>query len=302
MKLHPSFFQVEVIRTLSGYSVWSFTNMISDQVRLRTAAFVIGAFCSASLVTHYSIAESLSRHCLTLIERATSFLVPLFTRYHALKDFEAIREKFILFTRINVILAAFGGGLLILLSKAFITRWMGPDYLDALPVLIVLMAGTIIEAIQKPTANVLFAIAKHRFYALASLAEAAANILLCIYLVQHYGMMGVAVGIAVPLVVNRFFVIPVYTSYVIGLEARIFYASMVRTCMLTALYLGLWYLLARAVLEPPTYYGIALAGLAAIPLYLLLVYVLVLKGSERAFLHSLLPGPLRRRMKNMLPG
>ncbi len=208
MKLSFRHFRKERVRELFTYSVWSFVIQISDQIRFRISSIVIGIALSAQFVTHYFIGARLVELFMNLVFRATNILMPVFTRYHAEGNYREIGSKLLFFTKINAIGAVFGGGLIIILGKPFIARWMGENYLDAYPVLVVLMVGIIFEIIINPSNNVLYAVARHRSLALVSIIESLTNLGLSLLLIRHYGIVGVAVGTAAPLIVSRLFVLP----------------------------------------------------------------------------------------------
>ena len=65
-------------------------------------------------------------------------------------------NKLVLFTKVNAVLALFGGGMIVILGDAFIRRWVGEDYRDAYPVLAVLILAMVCEIIQNPASNVLY--------------------------------------------------------------------------------------------------------------------------------------------------
>ncbi len=289
LQVRLSFFRRGKVRELFGYSVWSFLIQIADQLRHRIDALVIAALLSPVYVTHYFIGARLVEYFSDLLYRATNMVVPVFTSYQARQDLEQIRSKLLLFNRINVVLGMFGGGMIIVLGDTFIRLWMGDSYADAYPVLVVLVVALTFNFITNPAVNVLYAVARHRYLALASLAEGLANLGLSLLLIPRLGILGCAVGTAVPLLINRLLIIPPYVCRQIGLGIGRFYGDLLPTAAFTACYILVADRTLAAVQLTPSYLGLVLGFAASCPLYLLTVLFLAFNRQERALLFSFLP-------------
>ena len=289
LALRAHYIQADTAKELFGYSIWSFLNNLSNMVRFRIDALVVAGFCGASVVTHYGIGASLAEYGLNLINRATNILTPVFARYQAEGDHAAIRSKLLFFTKLNAVLSIFGFGLLFVLGQPFIVRWMGARYADAYLVLLVMGAALMIEALMQPANNAVYGLARHRPYAIAALCEAAANAALSILLVRKYGMIGVAVGTAIPLAINKLLFTPLYTCRVVGLAPWRFYAPILRTAALTAAFLLLVHLGYLRWGGGATYSGILAVLCTAVPAYLPVALYGILTREERSVLRRLVP-------------
>jgi O-antigen/teichoic acid export membrane protein len=289
MRLSRLYWKRDRIRDLFGYSIWSFVIHLGEMLRFRVDSFVIGGALTVSHVTHFSIGSNLANYLVGLIYRATNFLTPLFTKYHAEENYFEIRHKLLLVTKINAILAFFGGGLVLMVGKAFISRWVGDRYLDAYPVLVVLTCAVILEATQYPSNNVLMAIAKHRYFAIVNIAEGICNLVLSIILVRYLGMLGVALGTLIPLVITRLFIMPFYLAKCVGLQLGKYYSIILGVAGATALYLFAFQLAAKDFIVVPHYAYIVLSCLAAVPAYLVIVFLLFLDASEKVLLRRFFP-------------
>jgi O-antigen/teichoic acid export membrane protein len=292
MRFGGQYFKPERIRELFGYSVWSFVIQLGDQLRFRIDSLVIAWMMTASDVTHYYIGASLATYYLALIFRATNILTPVFTKYYAENKFDEIRAKMMFLTKISTILSVFGGGLIILVGKAFISRWMGNKYLDAYPVLVALMIAMIAEAIHNPSNNVLYAISRHRYLALVNIVEGVVNFGLSLLLVRYWGILGVALGTTIPLVVSRVFILPSYTCRSIELPIKKYYTNIMVTMAFTVGYLVLFYAVSRNLLAVAQYRSIVLLTVSALPLYALSILFISFNRSERVLLRSMLAGRL----------
>ncbi len=289
MVIRWKYFRTSQVRTLFGYSVWSFLVQISDQVRFKVDSLVIVWALSASHVTHYFIGARLAEYFITLIFKATNILMPVFTQYYADNNYEEIRSKLLFLTKVNTVLAVFGGGLIIMVGLPFISRWMGNRYLDAYPVLVALIIAFMAEGIYNPSSNVMYAIAKHHYLAAVNSAEAVLNLVLSIVFVHYWGILGVAIGTAIPLLISRLFVLPLYTCRFIDLPLRKYYSNILITIFFTISYQVLFYMGIKNMLSVPQYGTIIGVCLSALPIYLLAILFVAFDKSDRALLRTMIP-------------
>lgn len=287
LKVRAIHFQRALIRKLFSYSIWSFLISISDTLRLRIAPVVIGLAMTAGAVTHYYVGARFVELFMQLVFRATNIMMPLFTQYHAEENYAALREKLLFFTKINAVLAFFGGGLLIILGKPFIARWMGTDYLDGYKVLMILTMGIAFEIIITPSTNVLYAIAKHRYLAVISIIEGSATLILCLILVRRYGIAGVAIGTIIPLLAVRLVALPIIVCRQVVLPPGQFYMVIAKSLVFTVGYLFLYYLLTNNLLIRPDYGRMAAVALCAVPLYGVCMLFMAFSTGERRMLWSM---------------
>jgi len=289
MEIGRKHFAKERVRGLFGYSVWSFIIQMGDQLRLRIDSFVIGFFLSATQVTHYFIGARLVELFMNLTYRATNITTPVFTKYHAVGDYDQIRDKLLFLTKVNTIIAAFGGGLIIIHGKDFIQRWVGQDYGDSYTILVILTIGIIFEIINNPTNNVLYAISKHRYLALINISEGVINLILSIVLIRYYGIKGVAIGTVIPLIFSRIVLIPLYVCKCIDLSFFIYFSASSKILLYSSIYFYLSYHYFIQSFLLPQYPMILISIILLTPVYFSSIMFLFFKKDERIFLLSLLP-------------
>jgi O-antigen/teichoic acid export membrane protein len=193
------------------YGIYIFITVIADKIRFSVDSLVIAKFIGLELVTHYAVATRLIEYFSLLMQRIFSVIMPALTEDHAKGDWHALREKFIVVSEISGFVSVFIGGVILIDGKVFITWWMGEKYLDALPSLIILCISITIAVSQSPSVATLNAIAKHKYYSIITSLEAVANLVLSLILVKSYGITGVAVGTAIPLMFNKLIFQPIYT-------------------------------------------------------------------------------------------
>lgn len=270
-------------RTLFVYSFFTFVVQLSDLLRFQSDAFVIAPTLGLAAVTHYRIAGVMAMNFVTILVSITGVLMPVFSRQEAAGDSQALHRTFLLATKISICVSSFVGFGLIVWAKPFIARWVGPQYLDAAPCLIVLVAAYLVPLWQVPSPALLFGISRHKALAAMNCLEGVANLALSLVLVRKFGLIGVAVGTLIPMVVVKGFVQPVYTCRVSGVPLRVYLREVGRTAALVAASL-LLPCLVGSYLARPSYSALALAGCVSALLYAVPVAFTAFTPDERRML------------------
>ncbi len=273
---------------LFKYSVWSFLISISEQLRFRIDSIVIAIVLNPVYVTHYFIGARLADYFREIIFRATDIVTPIFTRYHAREQYSQIREKLIFLTKINSILSLFIGGIIVIVGKAFITKWMGTEYLDAYPVLFVLIIAMIFDIIQNPSKSVLYAVAKHRYFAIVNTLEGVFNLIFSLILIHYYGILGVALATIIPLLIFKIFFVLYFTCKSIEMKVSTYAINLLPTFLFTIVYLVIVYIISERFLDVPSYASIFVVSITAIPPYAFGIYFVSFNKFERNYLRNLI--------------
>jgi O-antigen/teichoic acid export membrane protein len=153
-------------------------------------------------------------------------LAPWFSQLFGNSDLDGIKRVFLLGTKISASLATIVALSLILYGKAFISNWMGLPYADAYLPMMLLVLGIYCDVSQLPSVSYMFGVSKHRFLARITLAEGVANFLLSVYWARKFGMVGVALGSLVPMVVAKLFVQPAYVCKSLNLSLYQYYVKL----------------------------------------------------------------------------
>jgi O-antigen/teichoic acid export membrane protein len=160
---------------------------------------------------------------------------------------------------------------------------MGPGFDDAILPLYVLAAASIVLVAQQPLGNVLMGGGRHRFVALVSLAEAAANLALSLLLVRRFGLLGVAIGTAVPVLIANLVVLMPTACRVLGVPYLPFLADTWRPALVALAPTAAAIAILRTLLADPSFFDVLAAGAGAALVY------------AAAFLTIGLPRPVRSR-------
>lgn len=226
---------IKILKPLLNYSFFSFIIQVVDRFRLDISSFVIAAFMGLEFVTIYSIASNLMRYFCQFISSFIGLLMPVFSQYEGRGDYASIREKYILSVKISGYMSTLVGGTLILFGRVFIERWMGSKYLETYPILVILTVSTMLTLIQSPAWGLLYGTSKHKFLAVANTVESVSVLILSLILVKRFGLLGVAFGSAIPMMIVKVFIQPIYICRVIGFGIRRFYINIMGSIIVNSM-------------------------------------------------------------------
>jgi len=197
------------LRRIASYSGTTFLIIAAGRLRFKTDALVIGTFVSAAAVTYFTVGSRLVDYATDLVASLANIFTPMSSQSQAQGDLDALRKIFIVGNRGCALIMFPLTAVLTILGRSIIEAWVGPKYVGAsYPVLLVLLYPTTLMMVQSVSGRILWGMAKHRTWAWVVLAEGAANLILSIILVRPYGIMGDAVGTAIPLACSMIFFLP----------------------------------------------------------------------------------------------
>jgi len=269
------------IKLLFNYSLFTFIAQLADDLRFKIDNLVIVFFLGLNPVTLYSIAARLAMYFMQLVSATMGLLRPVFSQFEAKNDYVAIREKLIFTTKISSYLSIFIGGSLIVFGKAFIYRWMGKGYIDAYLILIILVVPLIIALMQQPTVQLLYGISKHKLFAIANMMEGVTNLILSIILVRKFGLIGVALGTAIPMVIVKLFIQPIYACRAIKLSIRKYYFELIVLPILKSLTVFMFTFLLLKNFIVPDYSRLFILVLAQMVLFPCIIFFIGFNNEEQ---------------------
>jgi O-antigen/teichoic acid export membrane protein len=207
------------LRRVKGYSLDAFLAMVAGRASVQSGTVVVGAFLGAAPVTYFALALRLVEFAKALLRTATNTLTPAVSSLEAAGDVDAIRRMFLRGTRVvlYLILPVHLG--LVVFGRPFLTTWLGdPEYADrCYPALVILSATLSLVVAQSVASRVLYGTGRLRMFARMAILEAIVNVGLSVLLCPRFGLIGVAIGAAVPNFVMNLWVIG-YTARGLGLR------------------------------------------------------------------------------------
>jgi O-antigen/teichoic acid export membrane protein len=198
------------IRQLFVFSMRSLLVSVGDYLRFYSDSVVIASVLSVGLVTPFNVATRLIECFRSVIIAAGGPLLGAMTELDGGHRQKELREMLLRSTRLLALLSILGGGLLLVDGRALLRIWVGKELGSAYPALAVLTLGYIVNLAQHPTLLILIAKGRHGPLGWWSIAEGVANIVLSIVWGMSHGLVGVAMGTIVPMLVVKIIIQPWY--------------------------------------------------------------------------------------------
>lgn len=149
----------------------------------------------------------------------TRVLNPLTSELQARHKIYKIKEVLIKGTKFSLLIGLPICTVFLIMGNRFISLWMGPEYAETSgKVLVILTITHLFSIAQYTTGNILYGINRHNLAAYCHAIEAIANLALSIILVRSWGIVGVAIGTAIPHLIIATIVFPVIISKVVHLK------------------------------------------------------------------------------------
>ncbi len=204
-------FDLSKMRQIFSYSVFVLLLNIGIQLSFQTDSLVIGKMLDVGKIPYYSVANSIMLYATQFVIGIAGVVMPMATQMHTRGESEALRRLFFKWSKIVMSLSLLGCLYLIVYGPALIRVWVGADFeRQSGTILQVLMISAIaflpVRGVALP---VLMGIGKPRKATVAFLASGVLNLILSIALAHPYGLLGVAIGTAIPNVLYSVFLLTI---------------------------------------------------------------------------------------------
>jgi O-antigen/teichoic acid export membrane protein len=282
LRIRWSLIDRETVRTLYGYGSFVLLNNVAMFLLFHSAEVVIGTFLSVAAVTYYAIAGSLMHYLSQLIGVMTQVLHPYAAAQDAKGESMALRRAVVVGTKACLIIALPATITFVLAGGHFIELWMGAKYAAvAAPLIVVLSVGRLFWLAQSSSGNVLLGAGRHQLLTVANLATGILGLAFGSLLIRSMGLMGLAIGMTVPMVIIQGLVLPRLTMRAFGIPLR----ELVWEGYLQPLLASLPYAIALAFVlrlrSPQSLIELALLLLSVAPVLVLSMWLIAFSRDQR---------------------
>lgn len=244
---------------------------------------IVGKVISLEALGVFSIPVLMIGYYRQVIFTMTRVLTPRFSYYSGQGLHAEIKALFLRSSRYIGIIASGIALLFLVAGPSFLIIWTHRPQMEvAIPSLLILIIGNLVLLAHRVSSDLLLGLGRQGLLAFFEMLEAAFIVPLVFILSKHNGIIGAALGIAIPFIIVRgFFQVP-YVCKIIGVPILEYYRRCTLGPWLTAggpalmgYYLGL-------VHVPKTWSSLFVISGFFIAVYGMLVYFLLLTKPERA--------------------
>ncbi len=196
------------MRNLFRFGFYSFINVIAAIFFLECDNIVIGAKLDANSILIYSLGFKLIFFTTLVTRSIMTTLMPVASSFSVLPENskqERINELLVRGSRFGGLIAFAPLVFLIVFGQRFLSLWQGEEYyysLQSYHVFLILVGPFMIHIALQIFGAVLWGVNKYKFITINYVFISLLNLFLSLYLVNIYGIYGVAIGTAIPLIIG----------------------------------------------------------------------------------------------------
>lgn len=210
-------------RHMANYGGTTFLVMVAARLRFRTDELVLGTMMSTVAVTWFNFGARIVDYAQEFVASLAQIFVPMSSHSDAVGDLDRVRKIYIAGNRVCAFLIFPITSLLIIFGKHIIRIWVGARYVPvSYPVLVVMIIPFALMLAQAASTRILFGLGKHQVMAAVTVIEGVANLILSIALVRPMGIVGDALGTAIPLSFTCLVFLPRHMKKQIGVPVGTF--------------------------------------------------------------------------------
>jgi O-antigen/teichoic acid export membrane protein len=210
-------------RRIANYSGITFVIMIASQLKFKTDELVIGSMMSFAWVTYFNVGARIVDYAGMVVRNLSQIFVPMTSQSEARGEQDRLRKIFLLGNRVCAFTIFPICAVLVLLGKSVIEVWMGKKYVaESYPVLVIMILCCTLWWAQGASGRILLGMSKHKTWAIVTVSEGVANLILSIILVRYWGIVGDALGTAIPLTCSMVFFMPHHLCKKLDVHLRTF--------------------------------------------------------------------------------
>ena len=255
-------------REMLGYSINTLLFSCGQVIQRQAALILIGALMGVAAVAEYAMPLLLAGLIGQLVITASQAMKPAASRLDAQERLDHVRQLYVRGTKYALLLVVPMAAFVFSYGSAIMRIWLKEEYVGAgATILWILVVGVVFRVWHVPAFFIVVGLGRHRFFGIVTLAMAVFCVILSLILTVGFdmGVVGVAVGFAVPEVLVGAILVAPYCCRSVGLTLR----KELKACVLPALIASLpalaTLMCAKQFFEPEALTGLlVLVGLLAV--------------------------------------
>jgi len=202
-------FDRSAVRPILSFSIFALLLNVGSLLAFRLDGLVISAYLPASAATDFDIGNKFFDPLMQFLIGIGAVIMPAAARLQTSGDTAELRGVFLKWSKYASALVLLVSIYLLILGPAFLGWWIEEPYAARSGPILRVLAGSFLFylPIRGVALPVLLGLGKVRAPALALLAMGLVNLAISLALVQPYGILGVALGTAIPNVLFALYVL-----------------------------------------------------------------------------------------------
>lgn len=227
IRVSTHLFGKSTFRECASFSTFTAIGSLSESLIYMTDTVVIGLVLGAKAVVPYYIGLRLCQMIRLPIEQIAEVVLPRAGQLHAKGETARLHKLLSMGMGLNLLLA---GSFLIgavYFGNLLIETWVGPGYEVSYQILVILLAAQVAALPMHVVRKTLLGAGSVKLSSVIDLSEAICNLVLSLILIQWFGIIGVAYGTLIPLIVIELGVLLPCSARQLGIPTL----QMIRNCV-----------------------------------------------------------------------
>jgi O-antigen/teichoic acid export membrane protein len=280
LRIRPSYFKRERLREVTGFSVFILIIDLANKLNYSTDTIVIGAFLGTSAIAIWAVAQRLIEIVQRITDQLNAVLFPVVVDNSTVQRLDRLQKILVQGTRLSLAMVVPLATVLGLTARPLVMVWVGPEFSASVNVIYILSVVVALRVGNATSAVILKGSDHYKFLAFANLSMAVGNLILSVVLVRVYGLIGVAVGTLIPIVVFSMFVVFPAACRRVGLPVFTVVRQSVWPATWPAIVMGGFVWLTRGMIQG-SWSLMILQALVAAAIYAGLFLLFAINRSER---------------------
>lgn len=281
------------LKEVAIFSFWIFLNVIMDKIYWSTGQFVLGAIAGTVAVSVFAVAIQLEGMYMQFSTAISSVFLPKVTAL-VTKDYDnkTLSDLFIKTGRVQYVIMSLIMCGFIILGRAFLDLWAGPDYSDAYIITLLFFLSLITPLIQNLGITILQAKNQMKFRSLLYIAIAIVALILEIVFGKLWGGIGCAAAIAGALVVGQGIVMNIYYYKKQSINIPLFWKEILKMSVAPFIVTIVFYILVDKIWVINSWLQFGLLSFVYFIAYMTSMYYFSMNNTEK----EMIKAPLKKLM------
>ena len=294
LRIRPQFFKRARLREVTGFSIFILIIDLANKLNYSTDTIVIGVFMGTAAVAVWAVAQRLIEIVQRITDQLNAVLFPVVVDSSTVERVDKLQKILIQGTRLSLAMVVPLATVLGLTARPLVMLWVGPNFAGSIDVIYILSVVVALRVGNATSTVILKGSGLHKVLAISNLSMAFSNLVLSVVLVRWYGLIGVAIGTLIPMVVFSMFVVFPAACRRVELSRWNVFRQSVWPAAWPALVMAAFILAARRFNDASWSWMMVQAGLAAL-IYAALFLRFAISRNERDWYFNKVKEIFRRR-------
>jgi len=207
LRIRPRLFNRDRLREITGFSVFILILDLANKLNYSTDTIVIGAFMGTASVAVWAVGQRLIEIVQRITDQLNGALFPVVVDSSTVDRVDKLQKILVQGMRLSLAMVVPLATVLGLTARPLVMLWVGPNFEGSVNVIYILCVVVAVRVGNATSTTILKGSGLHKLLALSNLSMAISNLVLSVVLVRWYGLVGVAIGTLIPMVVFSMFVV-----------------------------------------------------------------------------------------------